>query len=80
MFSVHRRSYLYPETAQKSLEEIEQLFKHGGPKPWNTMVGGSRLEAHIQAVIDDQRKSSLQYDEHGAGIHYGQGSGADEKV
>lgn len=70
----------YPETARKSLEEIEQLFKQGGPKPWNTRVGGSGLEAHIKAVIDDQRKGSLQYDEHGAGIHDAQGSGADEKV
>jgi hypothetical protein len=42
----------YPETARKSLEEIEQLFKHGGPKPWNTRVARSGLEAHIQAVID----------------------------
>jgi len=35
---------LYPETARKSLEEIEQMFKAGGPKAWKTKPGESHLE------------------------------------
>jgi hypothetical protein len=40
----------YPETARKSLEEIEEMFRPGGPRPWNTHVGNSHLEGHIAAV------------------------------
>lgn len=75
--------FSYPETARKSLEEIEQLFRPGGPKPWHTKVGGSGLEAHIQAVIDEQRKGSIQYDDKGPVMHdsapLGR-PGVDEKV
>ena len=49
----------YPETAKKSLEEIEEMFRPGGPKPWQTKVGGSHLDTHVQDVIDEQRKGSL---------------------
>lgn len=51
----------YPETARKSLEEIEEMFRPGGPKPWQTKVGGSHLDAHIQQVAEEQRKESLAY-------------------
>jgi len=44
--------FTYPETCGKTLEEIEELFAKGGPKPWKTKVGGSRLEAEIQAVLE----------------------------
>ena len=40
----------YPETARKSLEEIEEMFRPGGPHPWQTHVGGSKLEGHIAAA------------------------------
>lgn len=53
----------YPETARKSLEEIEEMFRPGGPKPWQTKVGGSSLDAHIEAVKDEQRKGSIDYAE-----------------
>ena len=46
----------YPETAQKSLEEIELLFSKGGPKPWNTRPGDSRLDQKVAAVQEAQMK------------------------
>jgi len=44
--------FTYPETCGKTLEEIELLFSPGGPKPWKTRPGGSRLDAEIQAVVE----------------------------
>jgi hypothetical protein len=46
----------YPETARKSLEEIEEMFRDGALRPWQTKVGGSHLEERIAAVR--QRKGS----------------------
>lgn len=63
--------FTYPETCQKTIEEIELLFSNGGPKPWHTKPGGSRLEAEIQAVID--RKA------HGGPL-YAVGVGLDDEV
>ncbi|KAI4123562.1 MAG: hypothetical protein LQ338_005215, partial [Usnochroma carphineum] len=40
----------YPETARKSLEEIELLFSKGGPRPWKTKPGDSLLDAKIAQV------------------------------
>jgi hypothetical protein len=37
----------YPETAGKTLEEIEILFQKGGPHPWQTKPGNSLLDAKI---------------------------------
>ncbi|KAL9081459.1 MAG: hypothetical protein Q9157_000017 [Trypethelium eluteriae] len=53
----------YPETAKKSLEEIEEMFRPGGPKPWQTKVGQSSLDEHIQTVLQEQRKGSIEYTE-----------------
>ena len=36
--------FTYPETCNKSLEEIEEMFAPGGPKPWHTKPGQSRLD------------------------------------
>jgi MFS family permease len=44
--------FTYPETCGKTLEEIELMFSKGGPKPWRTKPGGSRIDAEIQAVIE----------------------------
>lgn len=44
--------FSYPETCGKTIEEIEELFADGGPRPWNTKKGESRLDAEIQAVIE----------------------------
>jgi hypothetical protein len=49
-----------PETCGKNIEEIELLFSKGGPKPWNTKPGGSRLDAEIQAVLE-RRCSSFKF-------------------
>jgi Sugar (and other) transporter len=46
----------YPETARKSLEEIENMFRNGGPRPWHTKVGDSHLEERIAAVKAGQEK------------------------
>jgi hypothetical protein len=48
--------YSYPETAGKTLEEIEILFQKGGPHPWNTTPGNSLLDAKIQE-FQNRRKS-----------------------
>jgi len=39
----------YPETCNKSLEEIEVLFQDGAPKPWTTKPGDSLLDQKIAA-------------------------------
>jgi MFS family permease len=40
--------FTYPETCNKTLEEIEEMFAPGGPKPWNTKPGHSKLDALIE--------------------------------
>ncbi|KAJ2890584.1 hypothetical protein MKZ38_001650 [Zalerion maritima] len=42
--------FTYPETCGKTIEEIEELFRPGGPLPWKTKKGGSRLDAEIERV------------------------------
>jgi MFS family permease len=53
--------FTYPETCGKTLEEIELLFSKGGPHPWHTKPGGSRLDAEIQAVIERKAHGSENY-------------------
>lgn len=53
---------LCPETAGKTLEEIETLFSSGAPKPWTTKKGNSRLAAEIEAV--KARKEKGEDDAH----------------
>lgn len=53
---------LYPETCGKTLEEVEILFSHEGPKPWKTRKGESRLDAEIEAVR--ARKTEVTQDEY----------------
>lgn len=43
--------FTYPETAGKTLEEIEMLIQSGGPRPWKTGPGNSLLD---QRVMDMQ--------------------------
>lgn len=40
----------YPETAGKTIEEIETLFAKGAIKPWKTKPGGSLLDEKIEGV------------------------------
>lgn len=44
--------FTYPETCNKSLEEIEEMFAPGGPKPWKTKKGGSKLDVMISEVVE----------------------------
>ena len=46
--------FTYPETARKSLEQIEVLFSAGGPRPWKTRPGDSGLDARIDAFREMQ--------------------------
>ena len=51
--------FSYPETGRKSLEEIEEMFRKGGPKPWKTKLGESTLDQRKDSVAAEQRKTSL---------------------
>ncbi|KAF2150933.1 MFS transporter [Myriangium duriaei CBS 260.36] len=51
--------FTYPETAGKSLEEIELMFAHGGPKAWKTKRGHSRLDT----LVDQAREKHLTVEE-----------------
>ena len=50
----------YPETGRKSLEEIEEMFRDGGPKPWQTKLGHSALDERTASVAAERRKESLE--------------------
>ncbi|KAF2639813.1 general substrate transporter [Massarina eburnea CBS 473.64] len=52
--------FTYPETCQKTLEEIEVLFSKEGPHAWKTNKGHSRLEIEIEAVHDAQAKGEAR--------------------
>lgn len=49
----------YPETANKTLEEVEEMFAHGGPRPWQTKRGESRLDA----LVEDAKNNNLTIDD-----------------
>ena len=50
-FGAAVQAYLfYPETARKSLEEIEIMFSPQGPRPWHTRPGDSLLDGRIDAL------------------------------
>jgi len=57
--------FTYPETCGKT--QIELMFSAGGPKPWNTKPGGSRLDAEIQAVIERKALGGENYEHPGVG-------------
>lgn len=48
--------FTYPETCQKTLEEIEFLFSHEGPHPWKTKKGSDHLDADMDNVAAAQAK------------------------
>ena len=48
----------YPETGRKSLEEIEVMFRSGGPKPWKTKLGDSVVDERAASVAAEQKNSS----------------------
>jgi hypothetical protein len=46
----------YPETCGKTIEEIEEMFSKGGPYPWQTKKGHSKLDR----MIEEAREKHLQ--------------------
>lgn len=66
--------FTYPETCGKTIEEIEVLFGRGGPRPWATKPGGSRLDGEIQAVIERKARGGEAYEYRGGG-NVGNGDG-----
>lgn len=53
----------YPETANKTLEEVEEMFAHGGPRPWQTRRGESRLDEMVLGA----REKGLRVEDVGVG-------------
>ncbi|KAI9794648.1 MAG: hypothetical protein M1833_000337 [Piccolia ochrophora] len=53
--------FTYPETAQKSLEEIEILFSHEGPRPWKTRPGDSLLDRKISQVQNAKEQGESRH-------------------
>lgn len=49
----------YPETANKTLEEVEDMFATGGPHAWRTKRGESRLDA----LMEDATTNKLTIDD-----------------
>ncbi|KAF2131463.1 general substrate transporter [Dothidotthia symphoricarpi CBS 119687] len=50
----------YPETCQKTIEEIEEMFSDNGPKAWKTKMGHSKLEDDATAVASEQVKGEAR--------------------
>lgn len=50
MLAAVQAFFTYPETAGKTIEEIELLFINGAIKPWKTKPGDSLLDAKIEEV------------------------------
>lgn len=48
--------FTYPETCQKTIEEVEWMFSPAGPHPWNTKKGGSRLDQEVAEVLEAREK------------------------
>jgi len=60
----------YPETCGKTLEEIEEMFSKGGPRPWNTRKGESKLDA----LIEQAREKHLTVSDVMGGKAFGHGN------
>lgn len=51
------------QTGRKSLEEVEEMFRKGGPRPWQTKLGESHLDERMAILEAEQRKASLEHNE-----------------
>jgi len=80
-FGAAAQAYIsYPETARKSLEEIEQMWLPGAPKPWQTKPGFSHLDQEAKDIEVGMKTGSMSYGEDGlpgagAGMHSRNGNG-----
>ncbi|KAJ5103858.1 sugar transporter [Penicillium argentinense] len=62
--------FTYPETCGKTIEEVEELFSDGGPKPWHTKPGHSNLDGLIEEVRDKGLHAKDVVDrQHHDGLH-----------
>ena len=52
--------FTYPETCQKTIEEIEVLFSHDGPPAWKTTKGHSRLTEEMNLVGSGKAKEEAR--------------------
>lgn len=52
--------FLFPETAGKSLEEIEEMFMDGVPA-WKTKVGYSNSRRAEQGNVDPEKTSGFDH-------------------
>ncbi|KAI9736864.1 MAG: hypothetical protein M1818_005915 [Claussenomyces sp. TS43310] len=52
--------FTYPETAGKTIEEIEMLFAPGAEKPWKTKPGHSLLDAMVEEVRTHKAEDMLE--------------------
>ncbi|KAK9475107.1 general substrate transporter [Dipodascopsis tothii] len=51
----------FPETACKTLEEIDELFKPGAPPAWRTKVGSTRLDDEAAELAGDVEKADEKH-------------------
>lgn len=54
--------FMFPETAGKTLEEVESMFL-AGEKPWNTKVEYGRIRAVEQGQIDPEKLAHVAHEE-----------------
>lgn len=54
--------FCFPETAGKTLEEVEELFMTG-TKPWNTHVDFQRVVREEQGEVDPEKRLSYAHRE-----------------
>jgi MFS family permease len=76
--------FLFPETAGKTLEEVEEIFL-SDVKPWNTHVNWDRARREEAGEVDMERKLSYAHhqeregDESDHTLEVGQGTTTEEK-
>ncbi|ODV86029.1 hypothetical protein CANARDRAFT_175766 [[Candida] arabinofermentans NRRL YB-2248] len=60
-FSAIHIYFGFPETGNKSLEEIDELFSKGGPRPWKTKVGHSHFDEKVEELVHEDEKPSADH-------------------
>ncbi|CDK26983.1 unnamed protein product [Kuraishia capsulata CBS 1993] len=53
--------FTFPETAGKSLEEIDYLFGPDAPRPWKTRVGGDDFEHKVEDLRETDLKVTSEH-------------------
>lgn len=55
--------FTFPETAKKTLEEIDELFAKDGPHAWKTKVGSTKFEQVVDEVKDYPKATAEHLEE-----------------